>query len=379
MSESRDLDLLRAAYEGRLPADERRGLDERLRHEPGLASMARDLESVWAAPVDPVPACELSFDDLDLDAGAPVLPRLVRHPVWLGLAASAAVLLVAFLVWRPTASTPGADDRGPVVLSAIPLDPVKGTKPNEVPAALADYAPMGPTGLRFVDGLEAGRSLARWTGRPLLVFVHYPDCPLCRGLAAGTFKAASLAAHVEPYVLAKATVDSLDASVLQGVEVGWPIFLVYGPDGRRVDAFGGAPDAAELAKALDTADAKLPAPTEPALSWADTRDAARELLAAYAAKDEGTRHKYLSRALALVKDSPMGTEARTLQAALDREARSTLLGARDEAAAGHAKEALSLLDAAVARYRSTPYERDFTAVRARLAAGRPFPTLETPR
>jgi hypothetical protein len=379
MNDPLDLDRIRDAAEGRLSPEQLAVLVARRGAEPELDAMARDFEAVASlGDVEAVPECAVSFDRLALDDAPSARPTLARWAPFLAAAAAVLVVLGGVLVDRRDVA-----EAGPVVLQAIVLDEV--VAPTPLPAAALDYAPTGSDGLRFVERLSDGRTLAAATGRPLVVFVYHPSCPLCRALERTTFRDAAIAPIAQHFVLARANVEKEGATLLKGVSVGWPVFLVFHPGGPRFDAFAGSDgtaikDGAALAAAL-APDAKPAgvARDGPAASWDAVHTVARALADAEAAPSPAERWRHLEAAAAAARATVLEARVRAATAAAFDEARIAITRARTLAEGGHADEALKTLDEAASRLRGTPHEEDLRRVRARLVQDGRFPALETAR
>ncbi|MBL9085717.1 MAG: thioredoxin family protein [Planctomycetia bacterium] len=383
MSERTDLDRLYDLAAGRLDDAERAALEERLAAEPELAAVWSDLDAVLRAGEEPVPPCDVPFERLTLtDAPTPASWRR-----GIPLAAAAAVLLVAG-VWsfsraaRPVRPEGPVCPEAPVRLEAIAM--AAGDLPAAadgafagvgLPAAALGYAPAGPRGLRFLDGLAEGRQLAAASGRPLVVFLFEPSCPLCQQLAATTFRDPGLAAAADPFVLARVRASGEGAELFKTHAVGWPVFVLYGVDGQEVATFGGAPDVAKLRDAL----VKVAGPDLAPVPWPTVRATARALRVAEIARDAHERDDALERARTLAVDAPLAAAVAAATRAASAPAARALREARDLAASGALDAARARLDAALVVERGGRFERELAAVRARLVADGAFPALEEVR
>lgn len=389
MSDPLDLDLVRAYVEGRMAAPQRDAFDARLAAEPDLAELVAAFTVVSDVEGEPVPPMQTRFEDLrldDVEAEAPLRlgrPRLLRT-----LAAVAAVVLLAvgaFLALRkegPTGPPP------PVVLAAIPAD-ATAPVPAPIPAAVADYAPTGEQGLRFLDGVGYGsaRDFATLLGRPLLVFAQVPSCPMCRELERDQFHRSALATAAEPFVLVRENMmkpsPELEARLKDEGDLGWPFFVVDGADGKPASVFSldptkPLPDAATLATLFTAAYTSLsPAGRGLPMPWASTRAVVADLRAADAATTERERSAALDRAAAVAPEaSPLEGAVRARRAAQAARARAALDAALATATKEGVEAGRALLVAAVAQFEGTPYHADLVRVRDHLTRFGAFPVLE---
>ncbi len=392
-----DIDRIRAWVEGTLPEAEVASLRARLAADPELAAFAAAYRTVVAATAGegPAPACPLRFEDLHLDA-PPARPWWARPAA----AIAASVLLAAgaglFLALREGKSGSGIEpvsDSGPVALATIPLSPVTVPVLPAVPELLSTYRPADETSLRFVEGdLAVARTMARTASRPLLMFVHHPTCPTCLEYAKGPFLDPAVREAAAPFVLAKASVLDVPASLYEDEKVGWPIFLLFTVDEageRRVHAFGDYHEAKELAALLTQAAAKsAPAVAGKPLDWDATNRLAAELLAAEKATDAAAQAAAYAKVSSADPAGGLGAVARARIAKQRESARLALEAAREIATRGGAHgavDAVRALDDALPRFAGTPYEGDLRRVRDRLARDGKFPDLlalpsqETPR
>lgn len=387
-----DFDRLRDAALGRLSPAEQAELDARRLADPELDAAARDLADVLSAGEEPCPPCTLPFERIAAAAGLAPRPRLLPR---LLLAGAVAAGIVATFLLRddPAPERPAAT--GPVALAALSLAEPPATEP--LPPSAADYAPVGSGGLAFVDGVAEGRALAAAVGRPLLVFVHVPDCPICRELRRSAFHDAALAKAAEGFVLADVDVSRSEEDLLGDVKAGWPPFVAFTSDGRRVDVFAGAslagpavdpanPNAPpgpvsfhvrtgpELAVEFERA-ARLARGEAAPVAWDVVHAVAARLSDAAAAPDLPSRLKLLDAAEAVAKGTSLAARVRAEQGVATRPARDAIATARDLVAAGRLDDAAKALEAAGAAFRGTPIADDLRRVRERLLADRRFPTL----
>ncbi|MBP7276244.1 MAG: hypothetical protein KBA51_08590, partial [Kiritimatiellae bacterium] len=374
MSARTDLDRLYDLAAGRLADDERAALEARLASEPELAAVWADLDAVLRAGEEPVPPCDVPFERLVL-TDAP--PRATWR-AWFPLAAAAAGLL-ALGVWSFSGDARPGRPQGPVRLETVAMAsadlPVAADGAFAgvgLPAAALGYAPAGPRGLRFLDRLADGQRLAAASGRPLVVFLFEPSCPLCKELEATTFRDPGLTSAADPFVLARVRASREGAALLESHAIGWPVFVLYGVDGREVSTFAGTPDVATLRDAL----AKVAGPELAPVPWATVRATARALREAEIARDAHERDGALDRAKALATDPPLAAAVAAAAQAASAPAARALREARALATSGSVDAAVARLDAALAVERGGRFERDLAAVRARLSTERAFPALE---
>ncbi|MFO0933527.1 MAG: thioredoxin family protein [Planctomycetota bacterium] len=372
-----DLDLLYDLAAGRLADDERAALEARLAVEPELAATWADLDAVLRAGEEPVPPCDVPFERLVL-TDAP--PRATWR-AWLPLAAAAALLLALGVRSFSRDARPGRP-QGPVRLEAVAMAAADLPAAADgafagvgLPAAALGYAPAGPRGLRFLDRLADGQRLAAASGRPLVVFLFEPSCPLCKQLEATTFRDPGLASAADPFVLARVRASGEGAALLEAHAIGWPVFVLYGVDGREVSTFAGTPNVATLRDALG----KVAGPDLAPVPWPTVRATARALREAEIARDAHERDGALDRAKALAVDPPLAAAVAAATRAASAPAARALRAARELATSGSVDAAVARLDAALAVERGGRFERDLAAVRARLSTERAFPALEETR
>lgn len=379
MNDRTDLDRLLDLAAGRLAGEERAALAARLATEPELAATWHDLEDVLRAGEEPVAPCDVPFERLTLTDAPPRAGWHRSWRTWAPLAVAATVLaVVGMRTWTHDARPGGA--REPVRLAAIALDAAPrpsglASEGPALPAVAADYASTGPRGLRFVEGLGDARRLARASGRPLVVFLYEPTCPLCVQLQATTFRDPALAATADPFVFAKVVASGEGADLLKAHAVGWPVFVLYGVDGAEVGTFGGTPDASTLRGAL----AKVAGPDLAPVAWTTVRATAHALRGAEVARDAAERDAALRRAEDLAATTPLAAAVAAAARAASAPAASAVREARDLAAAGRVDAAVARLEAAVGVERGGRFERDLVALRDRLAADRVFPAMEEAR
>ncbi len=321
------LDRLRAWADGALTPEEARALEARLAADPALACDALAYRAVHRLTQPLVAEVELSrlrFADLPL--GDRVRPAWRRWPVL--LAAAAGMLLAVGLGLRarggpPEPARPGtAPSRpGPVMLARL-----KPSAPPAVPPArlLAGYRPVADGRVSWLGDAAEARALARATGRRVLLYVQHPECPMCRALEQGPWRAPEVLARVEAFVPLQVDVTSLPPAEMQRhFEAGWPYLAATDAEGVVVATFPGQHASASLAEALGAA---RPAGAPEPEAWeraagrarteADEREAALALAVARAAALPGAAERERLRALrARLAGTPPGEDLERVLAA----------------------------------------------------------------
>lgn len=371
MSAPTDLDLVRAFVDGRLGAAAREAFAARLDAEPALAELVARYGEVAAWPEPLVAETAVRPEDLPLDVPAPQAsaPGVARRVA----IAAVAVLAIGAGAVALARRTPS---EGPLALEAI-RDPLADAGPlaSPIPALAASYVPVVASRVQFIDEFEAARRVARLAERPTFVYLHYPGCPVCAEFESTTLRDARTLGATDAYVLAKVDARRIPpelAPLLEKLE-GWPLFVVIDATGASVDSFGGPVAAEALAARLekDAASGRANAP-----GWTAVHTAVRALRAADAATMPAAKLAALDGVGSFEPSSPIAIAARARREAVGREAGETFAAARSAFASSGPTGALGVLDAGLARFAGTPFERDLRRVRDRLASGRLFPSVE---
>lgn len=372
MTDRLPLDRVRDRIAGVCAPEEALAVDRLLAEDPELARWAEQYAEVHRLTEDAVPVGEpgLAWEQVEwiLD-GAAARPRR-RWWIGAGLAAAAA-LVVGLALWMGRSNDDWNPPTGPVVLAAVPLDPPAAPppEPDALVPVLADWAPVGEDGIRWVEELSLARSIAARLDRPLLVFVTMESCPLCVAMESGVFREPPVLDRIRGYVPVRIDARRLTPQALAAVfETGWPYFEVQASDGTVRRAFAGMQTGPGLLEALGAPDA------EP-VDWASLGAGARTLASAESHAASGAWGQALASFQRV--EGPRWAEARAAGLARVREAARASLA--EAAAAPDVAAATRRLESAAEAFAETPYEADFLHVLERLRATGRFPELETPR
>jgi len=329
----RDLAKIRALHDGTLPERERVEPGARLAREPELARLADSYRLVARATAGPAPARRTAFADLPL------------RRRWPWAAAAAAAIALAFLVFD-------REPPPPVKLTAIPLERVEAPPVPDWPRALADYETAGEDGLLWLDDEREARALARAGNRPLFVFPHFPQCPLCRKYFDETFRDREVVEAAKSFVLLEVDVRRAPGWVLHDLPRAWPILGIHEPDGRRVTALTGLRSAPQVARWLGGVAAER----------TDLFEAARKLKRAEQAEPAERLRLWKELERDLPGDWP-GEVARAMRLAMEARAQEALFGDADPAAVARELE-------------GTPYAEDLRRVAKHMEKYGERPRLE---
>lgn len=372
MSERSRFDEFRDLAEGRFDAASAARLRAAAQADPALAAeMALYAQAhaltAPAAPGFAPPASTLGYEEL---AAARRAGRIRRIRPW--AAAAAAALLVAAGVAAFVPRGPRTVTLRSISLAAATASPAPA---EDLPPSLATYRPVDEESIRWIDSIETGRAVARWSGRRVLLWIMHPGCPTCVEWNQGMLRREDVLAFASEFVPVRLDVMKI---VEEGREEfkelyqqGWPYVGIQEASGKRiVDAPGERP-AEELLDELSagrTEDASLPWPKVNELAGALAR--AREA----ASKDAGTAWKLFD---AVRRDDPDGALGRAAEAglrALAHDAATALEEAKTLAGTDEGSGARRLSEAAE-RFRGTPYGTDLAEVEQELRATGRFPIL----
>lgn len=370
------LEQVRALAEGRLAPPEADALLRRAAadaEDAALVDAFREVHAVTAVLDDEVPPCRVRFEDVEarLRSGG---GRVLRPWAW---RVAAAVLIGAVAAGSYVAlRTPEAATvrLGSVHLAASPSapDPLAAAALRAA-GPLADYVPLREGEPQWLASLDDGRAVARATGRPVLLFIHHPTCPMCLELRGETFQDADVQARLGEFVPVMVNVMELPESLQGFLGRGWPYLGALDAAGDEVAAFPGVSKPDAFRRHLDDALAAFGDAAR--LPWGRSRALAvrlRDAVAAGAAGDLVHEDAEL-RALAADDDGAFGRAARERLAVREAEVAAVLRRAEHETAA-----AAEILDDAVARYAGTPWADDLGSVREALRETGRFPRLEPP-
>lgn len=384
-SERHDLDRVRELLEGTLPPDEREALLARVAADPELAELVQAYRDVDVA-LGPIStdgsACRVTFDDLERRmpasaGGSRLRDSWGRRGPW----AVAAVLLLA-LGWVGMRAMRTAGDDATVHLEAIAAPTVAPSPDRGAEAALAcaeelaDHVPLRDGEVGWIPSLAQGRAVARVTGRPVLLYIHHPICPICEELEAGPLRDPDVRERIARFAAVKvrASFEDMDPDL----DRDWPYFAVLSPEGIVLDERTVPASTAEFTAFLDDQIARrVPASVAP---WDHVRELAwrlREAMRLDRGRDLARSEPLLG---ALASDPDAGPFASAARELLARRARDAYERLRDAAVAYAAladpQAAVLRLDAAIAEMSGTPYARDLAAVRDALVRTGRFPRLD---
>jgi hypothetical protein len=361
------LEQVRAYVEGTMADAERIAFEVRLSADPDLARMAESYDLVVRATDDEVPARTLTFDDIEL----PVMRAPMRNVRW---AAAAAVLIAIGGVsgWMMTrdevAPVPSPDVIAlappELQLNAIPLSAVDAPDVPEWPRTLIDYRTTDDNGLAWLTDPDEAEELAAASDRPLLVFVHLPDCPYCKQYARVQFRDDAVMTPAEDYVLLKVTAGRLPAWISRSMPEGWPIIAVFNSDGKRLEVVTGLQETNALSKWMRGASDKLRKSNDfdfPA--WDVLQEDARTLEAAEESDDPAFRLQSWRKVEGDIKRGTLAQVARNSRIRMESMARNAI----DQALAATPAEADSILTAAEKTLAGTDYAQDLARVREHIA------------
>jgi hypothetical protein len=370
-----DLDLVRARATGALPLSLEAEVERRLRTDPEFARLAAVYAVVHDATDDEVPP-RPALPAPEFRPEAPAMRLLPR------IAAAAALAALAVGSWVAARRAREVDAlRDPVALHAIAMDaprpdpsPADALSPSDL-AFLAAYETHGAAGLRTVEGFARGLALARGADVPLLVYLHYPGCPVCAEVETGPLLDERVARAASGFLVARQDVSEAPRHLVEGLRA-MPSFVVVSPEGERLDLVPSPSTADALVRVLSTEAQE--AGVSARRPWSAVRDAAGFLRGARDVADPARRRALLEKAAAADPAGALGARARAEAALAAGDARAALEEARAAAEREGADAALRVLDAALARHGDTPEGRDLATVRARVAEARAFPRLAFP-
>lgn len=370
------MDRIRAWVEGSLEPEELRRLERELAADEELGELAQQFRDVHALTeaLGPLPEPSSSFAQLERR-----LPQATgSRPVARRVAAAAGILLVAsvaVIAWR---SLGGFAAPGPLQLSAIDLNARLEIESVAVPpAGLAGYDPRSASGgVAWIYDDRAAAWLAEASGRPLLVYGSIRGCPMCVVLERDVFAQAEVLDLVERYVPLRIDLGAIpqdDANAL--IQRGYPFLEVWSFERETLHSLSRAPVAASFVESmqvgLEAAGARGDMPT-----WERIRSAAQQLDGARADEEAGLMAE-AERGYSALASSAQEAFASLGAAGLRRlltDVRERFLAAR-EAAATDPDRALTMLGAALERYRGTRFAPDLEALRRRLEQDGCFPEV----
>ncbi len=374
-------DLLRALAEGTLPPEEERRVLALVSGDPVAAADLAAMVQVLALAADPAPPPVSSvtadgmlarIDGAAVPTPSPAGRRILRRRL---LPLAAAGVLVAAGLAGASLLLRGPQGPATVALAILGGSPpvASAQEPEPVPAALLAYEPDADGTIRWLPTVEEGRALARLAGRPVLVYLFHPSCPLCRRMGETTFRDAAVRAAARSYVPVR--VDVTEGAGEMDVEEifrrGWPYMATQDADGATLREFPGFHEPEEMTDLLAPAGATAPPP------WEAVRDGAARLTRADALIAEGRpglAWREVESVASAAPGTPLAAAAEARRARLTARARELLDAARADAVGDGAAASRALREAARV-YEGSPVAGEFDGVRRALDETGTFPVL----
>jgi hypothetical protein len=312
---------------------------------------------------------------------------LVGRPPWrrrwlrAGLGAAAAIVLMAVVA---VLLRPAPAPRAVVRLRSIPLSKAYHVIPDDavmtsaVSDVLAHWEPVADGHIRWLSSLDEARGVATATGRPVLLFVSYPTCPLCGMLRKVSFTDGSVVDLVgRSFVPVNVDIQTASPEMLASLD-GWPFLATQDAAGETLRSYPGYRDPAELRAEIEASLRDVDVAV--ALPW----DRVHELALALDAARDAERERRLGAAfdrLEQVKSrdaaGAFGRAAKQAMSRIGDQARLALAQAEALDDAGRHAASSETIDRALASYAGTPFEADFVSVHAALEDAGRFPQLES--
>lgn len=377
MTERCSYDDFRDLLDGRLDPSEAARVRALINSDPALAAGFESYAAVHAATTcaPAAPATSVTFERVDAARRG---GRVRRLRPW--MAAAAALLLVAGGLAAQQHFKPHT-----VVLRAIPLHaPDLPAAGDTVPALLADWRPVADGRVKWLPTLDEGRAVARVTGRPVLLWVYFPTCPICQEWDRTSFRDSDVLSDASEFVPVRVNAQKAPPAIQQLFQdpdkfmANWPYLAALAPDGTTLLAFPGEQSATagkvrdNLAKSLAMRAGQAKPP-----SWADANAACAATARgeqAFAAGDMGTAWREFGAVAEMRVPDALAAAARRRLVEIERTASETLTSAMKLAATDEEAGARSLSDAAE-RFRGTPYGTDLAEVEQELRATGRLPVL----
>lgn len=380
MTHRTPLDRVRDLVDGRLAPAEAEAVRAEIAGDADLRAAFEEFRDVHAltAPAAVVPKCTLEF--ADLSGGSDVASARSRRlrPVWPWSIAAAALAAVA-LGAGVSLLRPAEPREVELVLLATPesADALpESAESTELPASLGDFRAAADGKMRWVADYGEGVALARASGLPMLVYIHFPGCPMCSEMDGATFGDGAVQERAAAFVPLRVDVREAPEEYEKRLRKGWPYVAAVDADGEVLEEFPGmrpAPDMAErLAHASAEATKRRVRPDAGAIRAAvaslrrgDEARAAGRLGEAWTAYSDAG-----SRGAGLVSEV-----AAKAARALRRDAAAALAKAK-EAATSDAGAALRALEPSVRAFAGSPPGDDLAAVAAALRDTGVFPLMK---
>ena len=283
------VDRARALLDGSLAPEDALALRREIAADPALRAEFDGIRDVFAmtAAEPAIPASSLTADTVLVRAaadGGRVINMRRRAVAAAVLLAAVAIGVAANFALRPPEPR---DVTLAALCASIPVpvptprfDPRPPADP--LPARLADFRPVRDGKPAWLDSYDEGKALSRESGKPMLVWVYHPECPMCVQLDRESFADAGVQRDLEAFVPVRVDVMHLDPASELGRTFGpafergaWPYFVALDADGATLASIQGAWEISDVRPKLDAAAKSAEETARP--TWEQIRTAATDL------------------------------------------------------------------------------------------------------
>lgn len=370
-------DQIHALVTGALDADEAARVEARLLADPETAALLEQYRLVFgvtAVADTPVAPPTLTADAVLEAARGPRTPSFASRGRWIWHAAAAALLCATALGGWSIArdAAPPTVELATLPTSVVDSAPVVDAEVFAAARELAEYDPVTEDGVQWFESYDRALSVARLTGRPVLLFIHHETCPVCITLRNDTFVRDDVRDGVREFVPLRVNVMEAPAHVTALLGSNWPYLGVLEPTGKPRERW------------LDVVDQQFQIHPERLVEHVGAPEAAVDAAAWDEVRAVGQaaslRDEHPGRAYALLTDTagigdgrtPLDQLGETLRTAIASDARTVVAAA---AAAPRKEDALRMLREANKAYAGSSLGQDIDAVLTALERTGRFPRL----
>ena len=379
MNERTSLDRIRDLVDGRLDPAAADAVLAEIAADPALRSEFDAYQEVHAltAAASAVPPCEVEFDALS-GGGANVPRTTVLRFRWRWAVAAAVLAAAALGAGASLLRTPQPREVALAVLASPEGAPTvdDGLADPVLPETLSDFRAAADGRMRWVEDYEEGVVLAKATGLPMLVFVHFPGCPMCVELESETFGDAAVQERADAFVPLRIDAREAPKEFMPRYEKGWPYVAAIDGDGEVLEEFPGVRPAPDMATHLASA-AGAAAKRHPRADAAGIRAAVAALRRGDDARASGRLgESFVAYSDAASRNAGLVSEVAATAARSVRRQATTVLALARERSLSDADAAADELESAARGYSGSPLGDDLAAVAAALRDTGVFPHLK---